>query len=92
MPVDQLHHSRAGVPHRPRDHQRVLPRLLEPARKRAPQIDPPLALLDSLMREQLRARMEQRRITLSTELLALTKSYPLSRLWMMGHLGAVPNV
>jgi predicted ATPase len=33
-----------------------------------------------------------RRVTLSDELLKLNKEYPLSRLWMMGHLGAVPNV
>ena len=33
-----------------------------------------------------------RRVTLSAELLKLNKEYPLSRLWMMGHLGAVPNV
>jgi predicted ATPase len=32
------------------------------------------------------------RITLSDKLLALNKDYPLSRLWLMGHLGAVPNV
>ena len=32
------------------------------------------------------------RITLSEKLLALNKDYPLSRLWLMGHLGAVPNV
>jgi predicted ATPase len=33
-----------------------------------------------------------RRVTLSDDLLKLNKEYPLSRLWMMGHLGAVPNV
>jgi energy-coupling factor transporter ATP-binding protein EcfA2 len=33
-----------------------------------------------------------RRVTFSDELLKLNKEYPLSRLWMMGHLGAVPNV
>ncbi|MFC4160555.1 AAA family ATPase [Chitinimonas lacunae] len=33
-----------------------------------------------------------RRIELSAELAALNREYPLSRLWMMGHLGAVPNV
>jgi predicted ATPase len=33
-----------------------------------------------------------RRVALSDDLLALNKEYPLSRLWMMGHLGAVPNV
>lgn len=33
-----------------------------------------------------------RRITLSPELLTMNAQYPLSRLWMMGHLGAVPNV
>lgn len=33
-----------------------------------------------------------RRVTLSDELLRLNQEYPLSRLWMMGHLGAVPNV
>jgi len=33
-----------------------------------------------------------RRVTLSEELLKLNQEYPLSRLWMMGHLGAVPNV
>lgn len=32
-----------------------------------------------------------RRVTLSDELMKLNKEYPLSRLWMMGHLGAVPN-
>jgi predicted ATPase len=32
------------------------------------------------------------RIVLSDSLLALNKDYPLSRLWLMGHLGAVPNV
>lgn len=33
-----------------------------------------------------------RRIELSKKLLAMNEQYPLSRLWMMGHLGAVPNV
>jgi predicted ATPase len=33
-----------------------------------------------------------RRITVSGKLLALKDQYPLSRLWAMGHLGAVPNV
>lgn len=33
-----------------------------------------------------------RRITLSPELQRLNESYPLSRLWTMGHLGAVPDV
>jgi hypothetical protein len=33
-----------------------------------------------------------KRIQLSNELQALNKDYPLSRLWLMGHLGAVPNV
>ncbi|WP_154172808.1 AAA family ATPase [Vibrio metoecus] len=33
-----------------------------------------------------------RRITLTPELQLLNKDYPLSRLWLMGHLGAVPNV
>lgn len=33
-----------------------------------------------------------RRLQLSPELQALNREYPLSRLWMMGHLGAVPNV
>ena len=33
-----------------------------------------------------------RRIVLSEELRALNKTYPLSRLWQMGNLGAVPNV
>lgn len=33
-----------------------------------------------------------RRITLSDELREKNSEYPLSRLWMMGHLGAVPNV
>jgi hypothetical protein len=28
----------------------------------------------------------------SPKLLALNEQYPLSRLWAMGHLGAVPNV
>lgn len=32
------------------------------------------------------------RIQLSEKLLALNKDYPLSRLWLMGNLGAVPNV
>jgi energy-coupling factor transporter ATP-binding protein EcfA2 len=32
------------------------------------------------------------RIQLSEKLLALNKEYPLSRLWLMGSLGAVPNV
>ncbi len=32
------------------------------------------------------------RIQFSEKLLALNKDYPLSRLWLMGHLGAVPNV
>lgn len=32
------------------------------------------------------------RIQPSNELQNLNKDYPLSRLWMMGHLGAVPNV
>jgi predicted ATPase len=33
-----------------------------------------------------------RRVTLSDELRKLNEQYPLSRLWMMGNLGAVPNV
>jgi predicted ATPase len=33
-----------------------------------------------------------RRIVMSDELAALNSTYPLSRLWQMGHLGAVPNV
>lgn len=33
-----------------------------------------------------------RRITLSPELQELNEEYPLSRLWAMGNLGAVPNV
>jgi predicted ATPase len=33
-----------------------------------------------------------RRVTLSDELRKLNQEYPLSRLWMMGNLGAVPNV
>lgn len=33
-----------------------------------------------------------RRITLTPELQALNEEYPLSRLWAMGNLGAVPNV
>lgn len=33
-----------------------------------------------------------RRIELSDELLNMNDKYPLSRLWLMGHLGAVPNV
>lgn len=33
-----------------------------------------------------------RRITLTPELQALNEQYPLSRLWAMGNLGAVPNV
>lgn len=33
-----------------------------------------------------------RRIMLTPELLALNQQYPLSRLWAMGNLGAVPNV
>jgi hypothetical protein len=33
-----------------------------------------------------------RRLVLTPELKALNQDYPLSRLWMMGHLGAVPNV
>lgn len=32
------------------------------------------------------------RITPSAELRKLNEEYPLSRLWLMGHLGAVPNV
>ena len=32
------------------------------------------------------------RITLSEKLRAMNKDYPLSRLWLMGNLGAVPNV
>jgi hypothetical protein len=32
------------------------------------------------------------RVQLSGHLLALNKEYPLSRLWLMGHLGAVPSV
>jgi energy-coupling factor transporter ATP-binding protein EcfA2 len=32
------------------------------------------------------------RVTLSEKLAGLNKEYPLSRLWLMGHLGAVPNV
>lgn len=33
-----------------------------------------------------------RRLTLTPELTQLNQQYPLSRLWIMGHLGAVPNV
>lgn len=33
-----------------------------------------------------------RRVELSHQLADLNKEYPLSRLWLMGHLGAVPNV
>ncbi|XZO01432.1 MAG: AAA family ATPase [Microcoleus sp.] len=33
-----------------------------------------------------------RRLTLMPELTELNQQYPLSRLWLMGHLGAVPNV
>lgn len=33
-----------------------------------------------------------RRLTLTPKLLDLNQQYPLSRLWLMGHLGAVPNV
>lgn len=33
-----------------------------------------------------------RRIELTPELRAMNQQYPLSRLWLMGHLGAVPNV
>ncbi|MBK6727601.1 MAG: AAA family ATPase [Xanthomonadales bacterium] len=33
-----------------------------------------------------------RRIEVSPDLRALNEQYPLSRLWAMGHLGAVPNV
>lgn len=33
-----------------------------------------------------------RRIELSPELLQLNEAYPLSRLWLMGNLGAMPNV
>ncbi|WP_323251704.1 AAA family ATPase [Spirulina sp. CCNP1310] len=33
-----------------------------------------------------------RRLTLTPELTKLNQQYPLSRLWIMGHLGAVPNV
>lgn len=33
-----------------------------------------------------------RRVTLTPELTELNEQYPLSRLWLMGHLGAVPNV
>lgn len=33
-----------------------------------------------------------RRFNLDSQMLALNREYPLSRLWMMGHLGAVPNV
>lgn len=32
------------------------------------------------------------RIKMTTELLALNQEFPLSRLWLMGRLGAVPNV
>lgn len=33
-----------------------------------------------------------RRLTLTPELAALNQEYPLSRLWLMGNLGAIPNV
>jgi hypothetical protein len=33
-----------------------------------------------------------RRLTLNPKLMELNQQYPLSRLWLMGHLGAVPNV
>ncbi|WP_211228061.1 AAA family ATPase [Azovibrio restrictus] len=33
-----------------------------------------------------------RRLIMSPKLLELNAQYPLSRLWLMGHLGAVPNV
>nr|WP_245788975.1 AAA family ATPase [Spirulina major] len=32
------------------------------------------------------------RLTLTPQLMELNQQYPLSRLWLMGHLGAVPNV
>lgn len=37
-------------------------------------------------------RTTVRRITLTPQLRQLHRDYPLSRLWAMGHLGAVPNV
>ncbi len=33
-----------------------------------------------------------RRLEVTAELTSLNQQYPLSRLWLMGHLGAVPNV
>lgn len=33
-----------------------------------------------------------RRVGVTPELIKLNEEYPLSRLWLMGHLGAVPNV
>jgi hypothetical protein len=33
-----------------------------------------------------------KRIEMTPDLAALQKNYPLSRLWLMGNLGAVPNV
>jgi predicted ATPase len=33
-----------------------------------------------------------RRVEMSAQLAAMNRNYPLSRLWVMGHLGAVPNV
>jgi hypothetical protein len=33
-----------------------------------------------------------RRLEVTAELTSLNQEYPLSRLWLMGHLGAVPNV
>jgi len=33
-----------------------------------------------------------RQLVLTAELARLNAQYPLSRLWLMGHLGAVPNV
>lgn len=35
---------------------------------------------------------EIRRITISNQLIGLAEKFPLSRLWLMGHMGAVPNV
>lgn len=33
-----------------------------------------------------------RRIEINADLLAMNEQYPLSRLWLMGNLGAMPNV
>lgn len=52
--------------------------------------DPEVRLL--VVERNSEGQTSVRRLTLTPQLLELNQQYPLSRLWLMGHLGAVPNV